>query len=293
MNDRPIGMDVRDPPKCVPGDYTSLRFVDAVPNLVGTTNLLFRGGMPLDSCNKFDLLGLDAAFRKHCPQTPDQYYLVDISLVFDGEAGLKVERGYFSNPDDNPNTIGQLVWWPTWGALRCYYKTDAGERDRLVRTLDEWLPDTLIRRTETLRYMLETSWVPGPTPPGPPWWPKGTGIWPGYHQPPFVFYVHCDGGCDRTSEMIGAYRLRYQGFSWLQMNQELPCRRPDPTSVPSMGCSNYRALQWYAIWLNRTFGFDLAPYGDTGCYDGGSQPWHACSPFAQIEQMSSQPPDQA
>jgi hypothetical protein len=280
MNDRPIGVGA---PECTPGNYTSMRLVDSVPNLVGSNNLLFRGGMPLDSCGNFDLAGLDAAFRKLYAQTPEQYYLVDISLVFDGENGLSAERKFLRNPDpdnDNkPNKTGQLVWWPTYGSLRCYYQTDPGERDRLVRTFDEWLPDTLIRRTETLRYMLETSWAPGPTPYDP-----GYNL-PGNPCPPCVFYVHCSGGCDRTSELIGAYRLRYQGFNWLEMNKELPCCRPDPSSsLPSMGCSNYRALQWYAIWLNRTFGFALAPYGDTGCYDGGQQPWHPCSPSAQVQQ---------
>jgi hypothetical protein len=254
-------------------DYNSLRFIDSVPNANPrlSNNLLFRGGMPVDG-EVFDRVGLNGAFHRVYPKTPQlgDYYLVDISLVYDGDAGLAVERRYFNQPD-NAN-IGQLVWWPTYGSVRCYYKTDAAEQDRLVRTFDEWLPDTLIRRTETLRYMLETAWTPGPSP-----------FNPGYNNPPYVFYVHCDGGCDRTSEIIGAYRLRYQGYNWLQMNQELPCRRPDPSSVPAMGCNNYRALQWYAIWLNRTFGFDVAPYGDAGCYDGGP-PWHPCAPSAQSQQ---------
>ena len=257
--------------------YKTLRFVDEVPNLVGSTNLLFRGGMPLDDNGKFDIHGLKEAIKYMYPQTPEDYYLVDISLVFDGDAGLAAERTYFSDP--NNSNVGQLVWWPTEGSLRCYYKSDPAEQDRLVGLFDEWLPDTLIRRTETLRYMLQTSWVPGPTPPGPPsapWWPNGTGIWPGYYQPPFVFYVHCDGGCDRTGEVIGAYRLR-QGYSWFDMYYEQPCNRP-------MDCSNYRALQWYAVWLNRMFGFKLEPYGDDGCSDPtppapvNGQPWAACSP---------------
>jgi hypothetical protein len=267
-------------------DYGSLRFVDSVPNANPALgdNLLFRGSMPvvdyplpsrpppfpppnaLPPDALFDLIGLNGAFHRVYPKTPQlgDYYLVDISLVYDGDPGLAVERRHFSVPD-NAN-FGQLVWWPTYGSLRCYYQTPAAEQDRLVRTFDEWLPDTLIRRTETLRYMLETSWLPGPTP----------SFWPGYNGKPCVFYVHCEGGCDRTAEIIGAYRLRYQGHSWLQMYDEQPCGRP-------MGCSNYRALQWYAIWLNRMFGFDLAPYGDNGCSDPsppapGPGPWHACSP---------------
>jgi hypothetical protein len=268
-------------------DYNSMRFIDAVPNLTGSTNLLFRGGMPLDDNGGFDRDGLDDHFHKVHPQTPQlpNYYLVVVSLVYDDDPGLAVERKYFSNPEGNPNTIGQLVWWPTYGSLRCYYQTDPAERDRLVRTFDEWLPDTLIRRTEMLRYMLETSWGPGPLPFNPQYGPRNPNPPPALSpNKPTVFYVHCSGGCDRTSEIIGAYQLRYQGYNWLRMNKELPCYRPDGWPVPAMGCNNYRALQWYAIWLNRTFGFDLAPYGDQGCADPappapGPGPWSPCVPL--------------
>ena len=245
-------------------DYTTLRFVDSVPNLVGSNNLLFRGGSPVDNLTTFDYRGLKEAIKYKYPQTPESYYLVDVSLLYDWDndgTELAVERKYFS---DNPSN-GKLVSWPIYGSLRCYYQADPAEQDRLVRTFDEWLPDTLIRRTETLRYMLQTSWVPGWTP-----------FWPGYNGQPCVFYVHCDGGCDRTGEIIGAYRLR-QGYSWFDMYYEQPCDRP-------MGCSNYRALQWYAIWLNQMFGFNLVPYGDDGCSDPTppapvkGRPWPACSP---------------
>ena len=53
--------------------------------------------------------------------------------------------------------------------------------------------------------------------------------------------------------MIGGYRLRCMDYSWLSMWQEQPCNfqgQPRP-----MGCNNYRALQWYAFWLNATLGF--------------------------------------
>ena len=247
-------------------DYSALRFVDQVGTNLGN-NLLFRGPSPIDKDQnpwRFDP-GLTQQLKSKYPYPPfpETYYLIVVSLLYDfGDDAkeLAVERQYFAN---NPGT-GQLVWWPTWGSVKCYYRTDPAEQDRLIRTFDEWLPDTLIRRTETLRYMLETSWAPGTTPYNP-----------GYDNPPCVFYVHCDGGCDRTSEMIGAYRLR-QGFSWQDMYDEHPCG--------PMGCNNYRALQWYAIWLNQMFGYGLTPYGDAGCSDPSppapvqGQPWQACAP---------------
>lgn len=74
-------------------------------------------------------------------------------------------------------------------------------------------------------------------------------------------YVHCDGGCDRTGEMIGAYRPRYMNDAWSQVWGDQPCGRP-------LGCDNYRALQWYAFWLNQTQGFKLNYIGvDGGCTD--------------------------
>ena len=74
--------------------------------------------------------------------------------------------------------------------------------------------------------------------------------------------------------MIGAYRLRYNGRSWAQMWSEQPCGRP-------MGCGNYRALQWYAFWLNETYGLRLSDIGeDSGCYDGNSRKvLKLCSPL--------------
>ena len=74
--------------------------------------------------------------------------------------------------------------------------------------------------------------------------------------------------------MIGAYRLRYNGRSWADMWAEQPCRRP-------MGCGNYRALQWYAFWLNENYGLKISDIGeDSGCYDGNSSKvLKLCSPW--------------
>ena len=143
-------------------DYGSLQFVDQVGN-----NFLFRGGSPVQSeqyaQSIFDYDGLKQAFQKVHPATPDNYYLVDVSLLYDdtGNDGqeLATERRFFSA---NP-AAGQLLSWPIWGTPRCYFtigKTDPTQRDRLLKTLEDWLPDDLIRRTEALRNMLESSWAP-------------------------------------------------------------------------------------------------------------------------------------
>ena len=84
--------------------------------------------------------------------------------------------------------------------------------------------------------------------------------------------MHCDGGCDRTAELIGAYRLRYNGYTWSQMWGEQPCERP-------LGCNNYRAVQWYAFWLNKMLGFNITGIGeDGGCSDPEEGLWTPWSP---------------
>jgi hypothetical protein len=51
--------------------------------------------------------------------------------------------------------------------------------------------------------------------------------------------------------------------SWATVSADQPCGRP-------LGCDNYRALQWYAFWLNTVMGFSLSGIGeDKGCFDPG------------------------
>ena len=244
--------------------YESLRYVDHVGN-----NYLFRGGSPVTTDPNtgqpvFDYDGLMAAIasKPELPPTPlpSSYYLVDINLEHANEStNLTTEIDYFAN---NPN--GQLVLWDTNGTPQCYWQTDPPKRGPLVATLGEWLPDPLIWRVATIRSWLENPLLlplqPLPDP-----------------KPPIIIYVHCDGGCDRTSEMIGAYRLRYMpsGWTmenaWMNMYEEHPCTDP-------MGCNNYMAVQWYAFWLNKTQGFSLGGIGvDGGCNNAGKVE-KLCSP---------------
>ena len=235
-------------------DTGSLRFVDKVGQ-----NLLFRGGKPITN-GAFDL-ALKAALAKAYDGMPAQYYLVVICLLHtnsDDSPDIAAELQYFENSSGE----GEIHLWDTLGTELCCFDRAPAERHRLVKTLDQWLGDPLIWRVATLRQWLETSQLPFQPQPNP--------------QPdlPCVFNVHCSGGCDRTGELIGAYRLRYMGASWLDMWGEQPCGRP-------MGCSNYRALQWYAFWLNETFGFAISSIGeDGGCLDGNAVD-RPCSPILQ------------
>jgi hypothetical protein len=233
------------------GVYRSLRFVDKVGE-----NYLFRGPSILkDNGTEFDYDGLKQAIKFTYDWIPENYYLVVITLVHEDEPDLEIERKFFS---DNPDK-GQLVWWDTNGTSECYFKIDPFEREYLVKTLDDWMSDRLTWRVDTLSYWLgNNSGLPEPSPVGTP----------------YVFYVHCDGGCDRTAELIGGYRLRYMGWSWPDMWNEQPCERP-------LGCNNYCALQWYAFWLNATEGFNLSGMGkEGGCWDGNVL-HRLCSPILE------------
>lgn len=248
-------------------DYTTLRFVDKVG-----ANYLFRGGSPVYNQSTYDYDGLIATMKNWVGIWPERFYLVVISLFDDsGDAReLAVEREFF---DANPD-LGQLVWWPIAGTPDCYFWFYPEDRAERLRTLDDWL-EHIVTRTDMMREWLDyPHTLPRPAPDGIP----------------CAFYVHCDGGCDRTAEIIGAYRLRYQGWSWLNVWSEQPCmRRPAPSGsgvlLPSpLGCNNHRALQWYAFWLNWALGFNLTGIGewDGGCTDPGGvhQP---CTPWSSAK----------
>lgn len=237
-----------------PNTYNTLRFVDCVES-----NYLFRGVSPTackpdpkdpSKCIRvFDYDGLTGAMTANCPpyaRLQQPFYLAVIDLVHpDENAEIEPAMDFFFKN----KAKGRLHFWDTNGTPVCYFDTAPGERQRLLANLGEWLPDPLIWRVAALRRMLEASQLPTPV----------------------VVYVHCDGGCDRTAELIGAYRLRYMGDSWHTVWSEQPCGRP-------LGCDNYRALQWYAFWLNQTLGFSLTGIGeDGGCTDPGG-PRQGCAP---------------
>ena len=244
--------------------YASVRYVDRVG-----PNFLFRGGEtlttdPYTHQQVFDFVGLHGAMQA-APNWPPgmllpaSYYLVVINLEHsDEKTNLVAEIGSFA---DHKNK-GQLHLWDTNGTAQCYFETAPEQRDILTLNLAQWLPDPLIWRVATLRNWLEGTPLPTPAPAGMP----------------LVIYVHCDGGCDRTSEMIGAYRLRHMPPSWTMQTAWLNMYNEHPCTLP-MGCNNYRAVQWYAYWLNRTQGFSLTGIGDDGgCNNAGTQQ-RMCSPL--------------
>jgi len=64
---------------------------------------------------------------------------------------------------------------------------------------------------------------------------------------PLVIYVHCTGGCDLTSEVSGAYMMRYKQLSTAEMYAQTRC---STGKFPNRHVTS--ALEWYCLRLGRS-----------------------------------------
>jgi hypothetical protein len=212
----------------------NVHFVDACES-----NLLFRGAQPLIQTGPgtydFNCKGLKCALEAAAADAgfamPRDYRIIDINLMqcsnADEIAKILTERNFFR---DNPD-LGSFLWWDTSGTGICPASdpwNGPEAQPYCSIELDNWLGDQLVRHTVALRSMLMAD------------------------GPPTVIFVHCYGGDDRTGERMGAYYLRYMNRSWAETN-EINTR----FAGQAIGCNNYRALLWYAYYLNLALGYEL------------------------------------
>jgi hypothetical protein len=207
-------------------------------------NFIFRGGLPLIKNQQvFNYNGLKQAIieagKRAGVRVPGKFFIVDVNLLnvenpADRER-IFVEQQFFKT---NPNLGFIQVWGIVGTKIRATEPLLAGCRNYLGRNLDGWLSDRLGKRIEIVR-----QWLTGQRP--------VSGIPPNL---PIVIYVHCVAGCDRTGEFIGAYYLRFMNKSWQEMNalNQSMCHHNRP-----FNCRNYRATQWYCLWLDLEKGFSL------------------------------------
>jgi hypothetical protein len=198
----------------------------------------------------FDYRGLAEALKVADKTLPAKFYLVDISLLQvyhnTGQASerekLQIEYSFFhANPK-----VGQWVFWETDGFWQC--AVDKGKdgltilfRDYMDVRVPSWLPDSLPQRVDQLRQ----------------WLTKGVN-----GHSPVVLYVHCEEGCDRTGELIGAYELRWKKMTWAQVTASNvnACPWGEVNKKPvyrQFACNNYNAAHWYCFWASRKYGLDL------------------------------------
>lgn len=119
------------------------------------------------------------------PTDPSRVFIVDVSLEVFFNKGYEAEPAFFSA---NPSK-GRFMNWVLVGAVVWPTGYTTAQQDEMIRDGKVWETDQLPTRIQAFRGMLHQE-VPA-----------------GYDT--VVYYVHCQAGCDRTGEFVGAYRMTY------------------------------------------------------------------------------------
>ena len=194
---------------------------------------LFRGADPVVGKETFAYEALVAAMRAAAAKKnitlPPDFHLVDVSFLFIERADLAAEKEFFAaNPDK-----GEFVQYPIFGVVgpawlhRVLNLAGALVSPSEAQAASESAPVWSrldIAAVQALHRLMQEA-----------------------HDRPVVIYAHCFAGCDRTGEVIGAYRMQHMdmglGDVYALSTQE--CRRP-------IRSPNRRALQAYCTYLGRT-----------------------------------------
>ncbi|MGY4534166.1 hypothetical protein ACVW0Y_003304 [Pseudomonas sp. TE3786] len=195
--------------------------VSLIAHVPSSGNFLFRGNIPIQG-NEFSYNDLVAALKKAAKdkQLPEQFYLVDISLINDinpeEAADLRIEQSFWQKNSQK----GRLINHPVYGALRSPndYPEDVRKKLEKIPTLSN--TDVLM---ENIQSLLLAS--------------QQTGL-------PLVLYIHCEAGKDRTGEMAAAYAMKYQGSSYADAYA-------NAMRIAKRDISHFsrNELQWYAYYL--------------------------------------------
>ena len=185
-----------------------------------TGNMLFRGNAPLNSTDK-DVVDWDvwvSALNASCDGAlPSSFYLVDLCLL--SMFNPYQEQALISFFNDNPSK-GEYINWITVGNIMGPELFPL-KKQEMACALDEWQLDQLPTRIDLLHDMMESE-----------------------YSIPYVFYIHCEAGKDRTGEFSGAYAIKYMGYTYdyaIDWDEEIAGREIE--------CPNLNALQWYCYYL--------------------------------------------
>ena len=197
-------------------DISRVQFLDYSPS---TGNYLFRGDMPDDQTKcpyQFEHFTLrkrlhDAKLQ-HAPKLPNNYYLVDISLLDpalnpnDAKDNMAEAKYFIENPQH-----GKFISWPLLGSYVPPVSVSTGVC--IPNSKAQWIRHTCTPTTKTIDV------------PNTPLFAQGKFSSPfSYdaldkravllhkmmntpHDIPYVFYIHCHSGCDRTGMMATAYKI--------------------------------------------------------------------------------------
>jgi len=221
-----------------------VRHVNFVDSSLDNRNFLFRGGDPnVGPRGVFDydalVQSIQLAAERVRVTLPAKFYLIDINLTNlqeGGDAPRTIAEWTFFNA--NPH-LGKFIFWETHGTKD--NATDplvpAGLKQYMIENFKVWQGDQLVTRMDELRTLLHTNMTL-----------------------PVVVYGHCDCGCDRTGETMGAYYMKWMGYSWEHTNK----LNTEFAERPMM-CEEYLAMQYYCLYLNYAEGRRLNCLNNQPC----------------------------
>lgn len=244
-------------------DFARVHLVDFAKTDTGLVNFLFRSNMPInDTTLDYDNLKADMKFRVQNEsgvaglELPDAFYLLDISLDNPFDKDNAIELSFWNDPLHA--SLGSYLNWPIGfaGILPPTLYTTQQIIDMSAANGTVWNEDHLPDRVDEVRQMLLS--------------PHASGL-------PLVILVHCEAGCDRTGQMVGSYRLRYQQKTAKEMYalDVYECTRP-PNYFSTSG------LEWFCYYLQYHQGF--IQLGDCAGF-ATCQPFGDCTPTMAKKQQ--------
>lgn len=121
------------------------------------------------------------------PANNSLVYLVDITFENVFDKFFENEALFWANATNADK--GKYLHWELLGAVEWATGMTTAEQDAMIQAGTVWKEDQVPVRIQLVRDMLLN---------GPP---------SGYDA--LVVYVHCAGGCDRTGEFVGSYRMNF------------------------------------------------------------------------------------
>jgi hypothetical protein len=221
-------------------DFNRVHLVDAVvpSGAAVASRFLFRGNAPLmiNTDNEvtfaYDLVMNYTRIRAMqanetaagFPPKNDNIYLVDITFENVFDKYFENEAHFWSNASNAAK--GRYLQWELLGAVEWATGMSTSEQNALIQDGTVWREDQVPIRIQRVRQMLLD---------GPP---------AGYDA--LVVYVHCAGGCDRTGEFVGAYRVNF--FHTLQLKPIYELDVEECGRAPDYYASG--ALGWFCLTWN-------------------------------------------
>ena len=220
-------------------DFTRVHIVDHVVAPTGKSALLVRGNAPLECFSKNNCtfaynLVMEYVRRRAAnasislPANDSKIYLLDITFEGVLDSGFFAEADYWADPQNAAK--GAYMQWELFGAPIWASELPNSTVQRMLEnpSTEIWEIDQLPTRLDIMRSGILASG------------PKA-----GYDA--LVVYVHCAGGCDRTGEFVGSYRMAFHPQPSLKpiyaMDVEECGRAPDYFASGALG--------WYCLEWNK------------------------------------------